>query len=101
VVKWIDLHVGDIGAPMSSPNYPIKSVQITGTWGGATVVIEGSNMPSAPTYDGLHNPWYGALSINADALRGILENCYWVRPRVVDGGATTDLDVYLLCVTER
>ncbi len=101
IVRWENLQIGDIGAPHASPTFPIKSIQVVGTFGGATVVVEGSNMPETSTYDTLYNQWHGAISLNAAAMRSILGNCYFVRPRIVGGDATTDLDVYLLCVTER
>jgi len=101
VVKWENLVVGDIGSPYACPNYPIKSVQVIGTFGAGNVLIEGSNMPTSPTYVGARNPWGTVLNFNTGDLKGIGENTYYIRPRVMNGDATTDVDVYLLCVTER
>ena len=92
------------GAPFACPSYPIKSIQILGTFsGGAVCRIEGSNMPdeATATYELLHSP-QGVVFTPTDAmLRGIQENTYWVRPNVTGGDGSTDIDVYLLCVTER
>ena len=113
-MKWEGLAAGatgrNLGKPYACPSYPIKSVQVKGTWGGAVCTIEGSNMAdsaeadmgaSTATYDTLHNPQGTNLTPTGDSMRGISENTFWVRPNVSGGDATTDIDVYLLCVTER
>jgi len=101
LVKWENLQMGDIGRPVSYPTYTVRSVQVVGTFGGASMLLEGSNMPTSPTYVGLLNPWYGMINLSEAGLKAVLENTYWVRPRIMGGDATTDLDVYFLCVTER
>ena len=95
------MQVGDIGRPVSYPTYPIKSVQVLGTFGTGNVVIQVSNMPSSPTYTGVRDPWGSALNFNDAGLKELEENTYWVRPKIENGDSTTDVDVYLLCVTER
>jgi hypothetical protein len=102
LVKWEGITNSDAsGAPFACPSYPIKSVQVTGTWGGAQLTIYGSNIPETPTYYPLNNGSGNTLTFVSNGLRDIRENTYWVRPYVSGGDATTDLDVYLLCVTER
>jgi len=93
----------NIGAPFACPSYPIKSVQVVGTWGGAVCTIQGSNWDdrATATYDTLHNMQGTNMQFTGDTLRGVQENTYWVRPIITGGGATTDIDVYILCVTER
>lgn len=102
-MKWGTLRAGggNVGAPFSCPNYPIKSIQIVGTWGGATCTIQGSNIVTDPTYATLQDQQKTSLALTASGVYQIEQNTYYVRPNVTGGDSTTDLDVYLLCVTER
>jgi hypothetical protein len=95
VMAWTPLANGDSGTPYQTPEYPDKSVQITGTFGVAgTCLIEGSNDNTSwfPLTD-----FSGAsLSFTAAGLRGITENTVYVRPRISSGDGTTALTVKLL-----
>jgi len=92
---------GDTGAPFACPNYADKSIQVVGTFGGATVTIQGSNMIDSPTYATLNDITEMPLTITSAGIKQILENTYWVRPIISGAGATTNLDVYLLVETAR
>jgi hypothetical protein len=110
LAKWEGLRTsltpGDsTGQPFCLPTYPIKTVQALGTFGGATVTIQGSN--TSPS-DGLSATWAilnnlsGTSIIFSSAdIKAIQENTYWIRPYITGGDGTTDIDVYVLCVTER
>ncbi len=102
-MKWDHLKADNAGAPFACPSYPIKSIQVLGTFAGAVCSIEGSNVDDkdTATYMTLNNLQGNALGITGATIRGIQENTYWVRPNVTGGDGTTDLTVYLLCVTER
>lgn len=103
VVKWEGLGIGgsNVGAPIDLPNYPDKSIQVVGVFGGATVTIEGSNIPGVPVYSTLNDAEGVALTFTSAGLKQVLENTYWIRPVVTSLGATTDLDVYLLAETTK
>lgn len=105
IIKWEGLnYTGAAGIPFACPNYPIKSVQVVGVWGGgsATVVIEGSNMIDNPTHVGLTYNGADAISFTANGLKKVWENTYWVRPRLTSGAdVNTSIDVYLVAHTER
>jgi len=113
VILWEQLRGNvNVGAPVALPQYPTKSVQVIGTFGSATCTIQGSNVITDPTYAtltiGTSTTTGGttdAGSMNcvftAAGLKKIYENTYWVRPSVNGGDDTTNLDVYLLCETER
>jgi len=103
MVKWTGLQAsGDTGAPFACPNYLEKSVQVVGTFGGATLTIQGSNMKDTPTYATLNDAGGSALTYTTAAIKKVREHTYWVRP-VLSGGEVfiTNLDVYLLCYTEK
>ncbi len=102
LVKWESLTLaGDSGAPFACPNYTDKSIQVFGTFGGATVTIQGSNVIDSPTYATLNDPSGTSLAITSAGIKQVLENTYWIRPIVSGGDTTTDLDIYLLASTTR
>lgn len=107
LVKWEGLRqaiaAGDsVGKPFACPSYPIKSVQIFGEFNGATVTIQGSNVPTNdPTFWVLNDNAGTTLSFTSANLKNVRENTYWVRPYMSGGDANTSISVYLLCVTER
>ena len=116
LVKWEGLRSGggNTGFPFACPNYPIRSFQVAGTWGGATLAIQGSNMVDVDG-DNWTFPADGVFSalttmglvgtetvFTSDGIKRAHENTYWVRPAItVDGDTTTNLTVWLLCTTER
>jgi zinc transporter ZupT len=77
------------------PEWADNCVQIIGTIGGATIVIEGSN--DGTNYNTLNAASSGALSFTAltDAMKQIIERPRWIRPKIT-GGAATGIGVYLL-----
>lgn len=77
-------HTGD---PVAWADWADRSVQMTGTWGGATAVLEGANVA---TYLSITDPQGNAISKTADALEACTEVTRYVRPRlsVVGAGAT-------------
>lgn len=87
------------GHPVSIPGASDRSVQVMGTVGAATVLIEGSNVIS-PTVDG---DWFTLHDENGDLLsftvvdigHAISENTLHLRPRLT-GGSGTDVDVLML-----
>ncbi len=99
-VIWETLtETDDVGHPTSIPGASDRSIQVKGTVGGATVLIEGSNV-LAPTVDGdwftLHDENGDLLSFTAvDIGHAVSENTLHVRPRLT-GGAGTDVDVLML-----
>ena len=102
VAKWAGLHTtNDTGAPFLCPHYADKSIQVVGTFGGATVTIQGSNMIDSPTYATLNDATGTALTITSACIKQILENTYWIRPYITGADANTNLDVYLLVETMR
>ena len=99
-VIWETLTENDeVGHPTSIPGASDRSVHVLGTIGGATVLIEGSNLIS-PLVDG---DWFTLHDENGDLLsftsidigHAISENTLHLRPRLT-GGAGTDVDVIML-----
>lgn len=91
VYTWAALATGDTGAPLKGPGFTDASYQVSGTFGGATVVIEGSN--DGVTYGTLVDPFNVAISFTAAAGPiQILPICLWIRPRV-SGGANAAINI--------
>lgn len=78
---WI-LAGSEAGQPETAPQYPRKSVQVTGTFGGGSVQIEGSN-DGGVTYFTLTDPQGNVLTFTAAGGEKIAENTERVRPRAL------------------
>jgi len=88
-VQWT-LSAGDDGAPVSLAEFTDRSVQFTGTFGGASVALQGSNDLTSPTnWFPLTDYQGNDISKSAAALEGIAEPTVWVRPLVTGGSGTT------------
>lgn len=96
LVSWV-LAAGESGDPFVMPAYADRSIQITGTFGGATVTFEGSNQSAdAPTvYATLTDPQGNNLSFAAAGLKAVSEMTRVARPQVTGGDGTTALTCLL------
>jgi hypothetical protein len=94
VVQWIGLLQGDEGEPTIMPASVDRSIQFAGTFGGATVVCEGSN--DGITYATLNDPLGQPISLTAAGIMQVLELSLYIRPRVVGGDGTTSVSASLL-----
>lgn len=84
---WTGLTGTDTGAAHSCPQLADKTVQISGTFATATVVIEGSN-DGGSTWFTLTDPQGNNISKTAAAMETIAENPQMIRPKLTAG--TTD-----------
>ena len=89
-VEWETVGNTDVGQPHEMAAWPDRTVHLFGTWGGATIVIQGSN--DGTNWQTLRDPGGTLLSFTADGLKGILENPRFIRPSS-SGGTGTDVDV--------
>jgi hypothetical protein len=84
IYTWAAMATGDTGAPLQGPGFTDASYQVGGTFGGATVVIEGSN--DGTTYGTLVDPFNVALSWTAaNGPTQVLPICRYIRPRISGG----------------
>jgi hypothetical protein len=93
-ITWAGLKYGDDGKPTRIPSFAERSLQVFGTFGGASVVGEGSN-------DGAHwqtlTDQHGSeLVFGTPQLRDVAEAVLYFRPRVQGGDETTELTAILL-----
>src|SRR5215472_17865970 len=78
---------GDVGQPLQRIDLADRSVQVTGTFAGATIVMEGSN--DGINYFTLSSPAGAALSFTAAGLMQVNEPIAFVRPRVTVGSGAS------------
>lgn len=85
-VAWDAMATGDDGTPVEMPDMPDRSIQVTGTFSGSTVTIQGSNDASSPTnWFTLTAPSGLPLTFTAAGLSQVLEITNFVRPVVTAG----------------
>jgi hypothetical protein len=89
---------GDVGSAVPNATFTDRSVQVTGTFGGATVTMQGSNDGGA-TWSTLNDAAGTPLTFTAAGIKQVLEVSQFIRPSV-SGGAAADLDVHLLMVSK-
>ena len=92
VVKWTAVTESDTCAAIQLPAWSDRSVQVNGTFGSATCVIQGSN--DGTNYVTLNNPADAALSFAAAGLEAILELTAYLKPSI-SGGTSQSLNIYV------
>lgn len=84
VAAWTLTDADATGAALRMPGAPDRCLQLSGNFGGGTVVLEGSN--STGVWNTLHAPDGAELSFTSAAIAAVLENPIEIRPRL--SGAT-------------
>jgi hypothetical protein len=99
VATWAPLAQGDDGDALSFGQYSDKSVQVSGTFGGATLRVEGTN--DGTNWATLTDPQGNDLLITSAKIEMVTEATVSIRPFVVGGNGTTSLTVSMLCKEVR
>ena len=96
IAEWAEISAAiTTGDALEKVQLTDRTVQMTGTWDGATIVMQGSL--DGVTYFTLTDPQGNALSFTADGLESVMEATRFIRPfRSVAGGGTVDVKVILL-----
>lgn len=95
---WASTTEADTFAPISMPEYIQRSVSMQGTFGSATVVLNGSI--DGTNYTGLTNPAGVAISKTSAAVVGVSESTVFYQP-VASGGTGQALTLSMLFVGAR
>jgi hypothetical protein len=77
----------DVGVAIQRPDLVDRSVAVTGTFNGGTLVVEGSN--DGTNFFTLTNPAGSSLSFTAAGLMQVTEAVAYVRPRATAGSGMT------------
>lgn len=91
--RWVLTTADGTGDALPIPIHPDKAVQVSGTFGGATCLIEGSL--NGTTWETLRDPAGAALSFTAAGLKQILETVAFIRPRLSVAGSGASINVDL------
>lgn len=87
------------GAPVG-PNhvdYDDRMVTARGTFGGATLALQGSNeLPTPANWNGVDDPQGVDVSFAAAGSKPVAERPVWTRP-LLTGGAASSVVVEMLC----
>lgn len=87
---WADLTTSDVGEAIVDTTLGDKTVQVSGTFNSATVVIQGSNDGS--NWLTLVDGFNGALSFTVAGMATIHERPRFIRPSV-SGGSSPSVTV--------
>lgn len=99
LATWAAMGNADTGTAVPMTGAADRSVQVEGTFGSATVTIQGSN--DGTNYQTLTDPQGNALTwTSANRLEAILELTRYIRP-VTSGGTGTVIAVNLLLKGQR
>lgn len=93
LTTWAGVAAGDTALPIKLGVYSDRVAQVEGTFGGATVAIQGSNDGSH--YHTLTDPQGNALSFSAAGLETVMELPYFLKPVLSSGDGTTSLTITL------
>lgn len=91
--KWPAMGNADTGLAMDMGQYPDRTVGVTGTFGGATVTIQGSM--DGTTWVTLNDFKGNALTITSANVSLIAESPIHLRA-ITSGGSGTTVDVWVL-----
>lgn len=91
-VKWQTLGNADNGSAVQFGQFPDRTIQAVGTFGGATVTLEGSM--DSTTWATLRDFQGNSVTLTDSSVRLIAECPLYVRVRT-SGGSGTNLDAYI------
>jgi hypothetical protein len=88
VVVWMLTHEHEVGEAQSVSAYRPCAIQVTGTFDGGSVAVQGSNDYKVPVaWFPLHDPLGDVLEITEESLRSIRESPVWIRVCAAGGQA--------------
>ena len=93
-IVWTPVTENDTCNPVYFPDHPIKSIQALGTFGSATVAVQGSN-DGGTTFAALHSVGVTAIAITSAGVNPIVENTEQIKP-VMTGGSSQSLTLALV-----
>lgn len=98
LATWAGMGNADDGTPVRMAGASDRAVQIEGTFGGATVAMQGSM--DGTLWQPLTDPQGNAISTTAAKLEQISELTRYIRP-LTSGGVGTNITVRLLLKGQR
>lgn len=97
IVSWTPLTSANAaGTPIELSGSTIRSIQFSGTFDSATIILEGSN--DGTNYQTLTDPQGNAISKTSAALEQIEEATRYVRPSSSGGSGSQSITATLFLV---
>lgn len=90
---WANVTEADSCQAVQYPEYADKSIQVFGTFGGASVALHGSN--DGTNFAALNDASGTVIAITTAKIKAVLENTVQIKP-VITGGASQVLTVAML-----
>lgn len=97
-ITWTGIGDADTCKPVSRPDLADRSVQVEGTFGGATIVLQGSNDATSNSdgnYRTLNDPAAAAISLTSAGIKQVTEATDWIKP-ATSGGTGSSITVTVL-----
>ena len=91
-VQWTGVASSSTPTAFKAANYVDHTIQVAGTFGGATIALHGSN--DGVTYTQLTDQANAALTCTTTCLKSIQQPALYIKP-VVSGGTTVNLKINL------
>ena len=95
VVTWTPITNADQCIAWSAPEYSDRSVHVSGTFGGTSIAVQGSNNAGV-SFASLNDPTSTVIAITTEAIKAILENTDQIKPVRSGGDGTTSITVSML-----
>lgn len=95
LATWTLTTADPTGGALELPGASDRSIQVLGTFGGATIAVEGSN-DGGTTWAALHDPGGNAVTFTAAGINAISENVLKIRTRLSTVGVGATINAYLL-----
>ncbi len=93
LITWASIGDADTCTAVELPDGNEKSVQITGTFGSATILLTGSN--DGTNYATLTDPQGNAISKTSAAIEAVSEHTRYIKPST-SGGTGSAITVTVL-----
>ena len=93
VTLWSPMVLSDTATPVRLGLFSDRTVQVAGTFGGATLALAGSN--DGTNYVTLYDAQGSPLSFTGAGLKAIVELPVFIKPILSGGDGTTSLAVTL------
>jgi len=90
VVTWANVTEADVCAPVAFGGAPDRSVQVVGTFGGATIGVHGSN--DGTNFSALTDPQGNDIEITAAKIEAVSELTRYIKP-VTSGGSSSSVTI--------
>lgn len=95
IATWANMTTWDVGEPVRYAGAADRTVQVFGTFGGATVTIEGTLENVPINWSQLNDAQGDPIAITAARIEAVVELVRQIRPKVT-GGTGTSVTVMML-----